>query len=354
LTGPQGQELRASQARGGGAQGAGQRVLQRERQDRVVAGALDLGHEAVHDAAGGTTGERAREPRAVLSRAQDRPLVRLWNTGLVAGEEGRAQLHPSGPEGQSGRNAAAVHDAAGRHDGDLNRVGDGRHEGVDADQAALEVAPERRTVAAGLAALRHDRVDTRPLQRHRLAHRGRRAHQEHAARLHGGESRRRNNAERETESGGARLEGGGELVVERVGGRRGHLRRRQAQLGAVRRNELESACAVGGCHDRRLRSEEVDAERPVSARADPARGLGDLARSQVGTTDEAERTGVADRRHQRWRVTATGQRRLDDRLSQLEPARERRLDRHGPPPGEHRACRSRRLPIWRDTSYRAA
>ena len=70
-----------------------QRVLQRERQDEIARppGRFDLAHEAVDDAARRPARERARDPRLIFVRVEDRLLVGVGDAGFLAREEGGAQ-----------------------------------------------------------------------------------------------------------------------------------------------------------------------------------------------------------------------------------------------------------------------
>src|SRR5205823_2672882 len=75
--------------------------------------AIDFLHEAVHDAPRRAPRECPRQPGGVVASAEDRLLVALRSARLVGGEERGAELHGRGAQGERGRDAAPVHDAAG-------------------------------------------------------------------------------------------------------------------------------------------------------------------------------------------------------------------------------------------------
>src|SRR5207248_8768309 len=91
LPGPQREELGAPCLRGGGAQIAGERVLQREGQDRLGI-AIHLFHETVHDPPRRPPREGPRQTGGVVASPEQRLLVALGRPGLVGGEERGPQL----------------------------------------------------------------------------------------------------------------------------------------------------------------------------------------------------------------------------------------------------------------------
>jgi hypothetical protein len=106
-----------------------------------------------------------------------------------------------------------------------------------------------------------------------------------------------------------------------------------AKYGATRSSAARASAGAagagaGGNRGGRCRYEQIDAERPPRQAAHRARGRVDLVGRRVRRADEAERARLADRRDERRRVAAAGERRLDDRVLDPEPAGECGMDRH--------------------------
>ena len=119
----------------------------------------DLAHHAIDDAARRPAGQQVGERGAVVARGLERGAVRRRNLRFRAPEIGRADLHAGGAERERCRDAARVGDGAGGDDRHLHGIDDLRHQRESAGLRGDVVGQEHAAMAAGLVALRDDRVD---------------------------------------------------------------------------------------------------------------------------------------------------------------------------------------------------
>src|SRR5437588_5615487 len=113
LARPQGDEIGLARLGGSLAELAGDAVLSRKRELRLV---LHLAHEAVGKPARGLAREFLRKPRVVFLEREQRILVHLRCSALGARDERGAELRGLRAQREDRGNPGAVHDAAPGHD----------------------------------------------------------------------------------------------------------------------------------------------------------------------------------------------------------------------------------------------
>ena len=263
-----------------------------------------------------------------LLRLDERPAVELGGAALGTAEERGPELHPVRAEGERRRDPAAVHDPARVQHRERDLLDDGGHERDPADQAVLERPEERPPVAARLARLRDDHVDSAALERHGLLDR-RRGAEDHAARLP--DLLEGRDAEGEAEHGDALLGDHRELLLDAPGrGKRGRrLRLGQPQLGPEGRehgvHRRDRAWIDDGLGERR---EEVDPEGPIRQPPHGGDGAAQLVRCELGARERAEPARVRDGGDQLGRRVAPRHRGLHDRVPRPEELRDEGCEWH--------------------------
>jgi hypothetical protein len=283
------------------------------------------------DGAGRTAGVHPRDDGGVVRRLRDEPLVGRGRPGLVRGEKGRPELDALGAERQRSGDAAPVHQAAGKNDGHLDAVDELGHERDTADETLLERSEERAAVAAGFGRLRDHDVDAGLLQHDRFRD-GRGGTENRAAGLL--HNREVGDPESEAEDRDALLCDDLKLRVDEA-------RRRRPKLARARQAELVPVALELSLHrlDRLRvdrpdvdRREEIDREGLARPRANGANRVAQRVRREHRAAERPQRAGVRDGGDELRRSESARHRRLHDRVTDAEQARDARC---GP---AHAAC----------------
>lgn len=174
-------------------------------------------------------------------------------------------------------------------------------------------------MAPRFAPLRHYCIDASICERASLGHSGRRSHDDHVVPLDLVYCAARQRPKGEAEYRRARFETCGHLILEPRCRRCGAGRRRESQFLEPRPHGIDSSLdsVVVGL-GRRLRSEEVDPERPGCSRTNRPAPLDDLFGGQVRGACRSKRASVAYGGNEFDRIPAAGHRRLDHRDGQFQ------------------------------------
>src|SRR5712664_2070736 len=172
---PHGDEIRLARLGGSLAELAGDAVLRRERELRLL---FHLAHEAVGETARRLAREFFRYLSLILSHAEKRLLVNLGGAAFGTRDERGAELRCLRAQRQDRRNPGAVHDAARGDDRQLRLAHDEARQRERAGERLVGVAQIAAAMPAGLAALRDDEVEAERFESFGLCHRGRASAQE--------------------------------------------------------------------------------------------------------------------------------------------------------------------------------
>src|SRR6267378_7526608 len=308
---PHGDEIRLARLGGSLAELAGDAVLCRERELRLV---FHLPHEAVGEATRGLARELFCYLRLVFPRAEKRLLVNLRGAAFRTRNEGGAELRGLRAQRQDRRNPGAVHDAARGDDWQLHSAHDEARQRERAGERLVGIAQIAAAMPAGLAALRDDEVEAERLESLGLCHRRRAGSQEDSQSLQFFYFDGRKRAEMDGKNPRPDFRHRGELLFEVRRIRRGdRLRWRQSALGVIAGHGGERRALRRRLDRLRLRrDEQVDAERPVGLVAHP-RGLPlHLRGLRVSEAKRAQCTGRRAGGNEFLRGGSAGHRRLDD------------------------------------------
>ena len=232
--------------------------------------------------------------------------------GLGAQHVGGADLHAGRAERLRRGHAARIGNAAGGDDGHAHRAHDLRQQREGAHLRGQVVAQEVAAVAAGLQALRDDRVDAARLQPQRLIHRGGGGEDLRAPRAHVRQQLVGRQAEMKAHH--RRLEFAqqfGRLAAEgHACCTGGQVARIEAELAIVRRQCVTPGRVACGVRQRVRVAEEVDVVRPAGPRPQRDQLVAQGLETQHRAGQRAEPAGVGDGDGQRAALHA-GHRGLD-------------------------------------------
>lgn len=293
LSRPQRHALRVTGLRGGLAQRRGEVVDVRVGGGRVRA---VLAQEAVDQGAGRAAGERAGQPGAREEGVGQRPFVRVGRAGLVGGEEGGAQLGRVGAGREDGGDLATAHDAAGGDDRDVHGLADLREERQQSEAGAVVLGRVAvgALVAAGLHALRDDRVRPGRLDRAGLLRGGGGDQGEGAGPAQPGDDLAVRHAEVEGDHRDRVVEQDGELGVVAVVPAAVRVAQLRLVPGGLAGQLVGVDLDGAGLGELGLRHEHVDAERAAREPAQPLDLLVHPVGGLVPGGEEPEAAGLAD------------------------------------------------------------
>ena len=243
-------------------------------------------HEVVDDRTRTAPAERTRD--VGLAATRDRLTMRVVRSRLGREEERRAHLRGDGARREDRVHRVGVGDPARRDEREVDRLAQRRDEIEHRQVGAVCIRP-RAAVAAGLCALRHERVGSRVARGPSLVRRRHRHPYLGARRVQGLDRRRRRASERRRHHVYVLVDQELDLVREGV-----VVESRRAELDAVRARAPARTPPALRRQRAGLDHEDVDAERAVRQRARPAHLVAQLLRCEVAAARGSPRPPAFD------------------------------------------------------------